>query len=250
MALYIQERGQGIPVVLLHGLPSPPTDLLELSADFPDCRFIVPYVPGYYPAPRNPGACNNAAVEAALVETLSSLGIHRPVVAGYSVGGYRALSLALRIPVRGVWVLAGFADLSPRERTDLQNFAHAGRAGQDLRHALVPRFLAEAHGKTHPGDVKRVEAWFEVADIATLIEELDDMASCHSLLPQLHTIDAPVVLRAGSLDVAIPPVHSENMARHLLHPTLEIVPGKAHAMLYEDRAGVVESLRRLVNATR
>jgi len=249
MSLHIEERGAGIPIVLLHGLPSPPADLLDLSADFPDCRFIVPHFPGYAPAPCRPGSHGTAAIEAALLETISQLELIRPILVGYSMGGYRALSLALRLPVRGVFVLAGFADLSPEERTGMRDFAAALRAGINLRHVAGPRFLSDAHRAAQPGDISKVEAWLDLATPETIADELEDLAVCPSLLPHLHSIQSPVVLRTGMLDIATPPIHAENIARQIPQATLEMVHGKGHALLYEDRQGVVESLRRLVDAT-
>ena len=52
--VHVFESGEGAPIVLLHGLPSPPDDLEALAADLPGLRVLVPHLPGYGKTPAAP----------------------------------------------------------------------------------------------------------------------------------------------------------------------------------------------------
>jgi pimeloyl-ACP methyl ester carboxylesterase len=57
-----------------------------------------------------------------------------------------------------------------------------------------------------------------------------DMAQ---LKPRLESIRLPVLLIWGSLDGAVPPASGRELAAHLQHPELAIMPGAGH-MPYEE----------------
>jgi pimeloyl-ACP methyl ester carboxylesterase len=248
-ALHVFEAGQGPPVVLLHGLPSPPEDLEALATELPGHRVLVPHLPGYGATPRAAGHQGVAAVQAALFAALATRGVERPVIVGFSMGAFRALHMAVERPVAAVVALAGISDLSGEERAGMRGFAAALRAKQDLRPALPPRFLSPRHRAEHPEDDARVEAWADVASPEVLIEELDDLASAPLLLPRLATLRCPVVARTGELDCATPPSHARAIVAAVASGTLEIAPGAGHALLLEDRSATLATIRRVCAAT-
>lgn len=243
--LHIFDEGTGPAVVLLHGLPSPPSDLENLTSELPGMRVIVPHLPGYGASVPRPGRQGVRAIDELLVDALRERQVENPVVVGYSMGGYRAISLAPRVGARAVLVLAGFADLSPVERTGMTEFASMLRKGQDLRAVLPDRFRAKEWRVRAPADDALVESWLDVARSSTLVEELEDLASAPSLLDALGDLQCPVVARTGELDVAVPPIHARAIAGAAREGTLELVSGVAHAVLLEDRAGTLEAIRRV-----
>lgn len=242
--LHVFDHGSGPPVVLLHGLPSPPADLEALASALPGMRVLVPHLPGYGPTPAAPGAQGVAATERALIAALRARDVERPVVVGYSMGGYRALSLALAIEVSAVVALAGFSDLSAEERAGMRGFADALRAGTDLREVLPPRFVSARHLAAQPDDARVVGDWIDLASPAVFIEELDDLADAPSLTSRLSELSCPVLARTGELDVATPPSHARTIAEATRNGTFEIVPGAGHALFLEDPTGTRDAVRR------
>jgi pimeloyl-ACP methyl ester carboxylesterase len=242
--LHVFEAGCGEPVVLIHGLPSPPADLEALAHELPGRRVLVPHLPGYGATPPAPGSQGAEAVEAALLASLHLRGVVRPTLVGYSMGAYRALSLARRIEARAVVCLAGFLDLSAEERAGMAGAADMLRAGVDIKSSLPARFLSAEHRALRPGDERLVEQWAEAAPPATLVEELHDLAAAPSLLARVAELTCPIYARTGELDVATPPAHARAIASAAQDGHLQIVPGVAHALLLEDRAGTVAALRR------
>jgi 4,5:9,10-diseco-3-hydroxy-5,9,17-trioxoandrosta-1(10),2-diene-4-oate hydrolase len=242
--LHVFEAGRGPAVVLLHGLPSPPEDLEALAGDLPGLRILVPHLPGYGRTPASPGRHGWRDVEAALVRALRARDIERPALVGYSMGAYRALSLALAMPARAIVAIAGIADLSPEERAGMTGFAGALRGGIDVRGMLPERFLSPKHRALRPSDDALVKRWIDAAPIAVLVEELEDVALAPSLLPRLQELECPVVARTGELDVAVPPSHARAIAQASKYGTVEVVAGAGHALFLEDREATIATIRR------
>jgi len=136
--LHVFEAGEGDAIVLLHGLPSPPADLEALAPHLPGRRVLVPHLPGYGATPHAPGSQGVEAIEAALIEALALRHVKNPVLVGHSMGGYRALSLALAMGARAVVCLGGFAELSPEEQGRFKGFADALRGGPTCARCCRP----------------------------------------------------------------------------------------------------------------
>ncbi|MEU8265610.1 alpha/beta fold hydrolase [Sphaerisporangium sp. NPDC049002] len=113
MELAFERRGSGPPLVLLHGIGhhwqawEPVLDLLATSRDV-----IAVDFPGFGASPPLPsGVPYNAETLTDAVESFCArLGVREPHVAGNSLGGYVALTLAARGAVRSATALspAGF----------------------------------------------------------------------------------------------------------------------------------------------
>lgn len=241
--LHVFEAGEGPPVVLLHGMPSPPDDLEALAPELAGRRVLVPHLPGYGQTPHAPGSQGIEAVEAALIEALALRHVEHPVIVGFSAGAYRALSLALAMGAAAVVCLGGFAELSDEEKAGARAFAATLRAGVDPRKQLPGRFLSASHRAARPIDDVVVERWIDSAARDALIEELEDLAAAPSLLPRLAGLDVYVTVRHGELDVATPRAHAERIVGAARAGRLQIVPGVGHALLLEDRPGTVAALR-------
>ena len=170
--------------------------------------------------------------------------MERPAFVGFSMGAYRALALSLATPARAVVALGGFADLSAEERAGMKGFADALRRGVDLHGVAPARFLSAEHRRLHPADDALVSAWLDAVAPAALIEELEDVALAPSLLPRLEELACPVVARTGELDAAVGPHHARSMAEAAARGAVEIVTGRGHALLIEDREASLATIRR------
>jgi pimeloyl-ACP methyl ester carboxylesterase len=113
MRLHYVERGDGRPLVMLHGMAALVQDLLgsglvDRAAE--RYRVIALDRPGYGYSDRPGGRLWTPEAQAAVIrEALAKLGIERPLVLGHSWGTLPALALALDHPdeVAGLVLLAG-----------------------------------------------------------------------------------------------------------------------------------------------
>lgn len=236
-------------MVFLGGLPTPWDVLAEVAEAIASTHEAIEVaLPGYGASPPLPGPYTLDAAQAAVEEALIGAGVRRCAVVGFSGGGYRALSLALRgaVEVTHVLSLAGMASLSPEEAAGFHGFAAALRAGQDMRPLAAPRFLSAPFAAAHPEAVRAVEGWLDAAPREVIAAELEAFAAAADLTGSLGGLRVPVRARVGSADVAAPPSKSEAIVKACPSARLEIVDGAGHALPYEDLDGTIAALRRLL----
>jgi len=92
-------RGRGEPLLLIHGLGSSGADwarqVAALEAHF---HLIVPDLPGCGHSGPLPTECSIAGLATSLWRLLDQMGVRRPNIAGFSLGGAVALEMALQRP--------------------------------------------------------------------------------------------------------------------------------------------------------
>ena len=97
----VHQRGDGMPVVLLHGWPD---SFLRFDRVLPllsDLDVVVPCLPGYpWAAPTDPAGMSSEQMAEVVAEAMAELGYDRYVVAGGDVGSSVAEHLAAAHPAR------------------------------------------------------------------------------------------------------------------------------------------------------
>jgi len=154
----MDKRGQGDPIVFLHGMGSSSETWAAQMAAL-ERRFTVSAFDllghGRSPVPKDPALYSRDGALADLDDVVATLG-RKPVLVGHSLGGYLALAYAATRPgsVRGMVVMAtgpGFRDAEKREAWNARSERNAHRfgvelqvAGLNLQHdGLVMESLAE-----------------------------------------------------------------------------------------------------------
>ncbi len=190
--MYTHELGplSGRTVVLLRGCPLPPDHFDSLAQELSKTsRVIVPDLPGHGRSP--PVAKTVDAGNHRIVDLLASRGIAEVSLVGVSLGGYRALSLAMdgRIRVDSVVAISAFAGLSDEERSLFRTAAQAVRNGDDLTDLFIGRAItAEARSRL-PWLVTRVREWIAALAVNAWPTELEAIAASPDLrarLPDSH----------------------------------------------------------------
>jgi pimeloyl-ACP methyl ester carboxylesterase len=99
--LHYLERGGGEPVVLIHGLGSSGADwAFQVPALEPKFRVLVPDLPGCGHSPKPDHDYSVADWAEAVWLLLDALGVARPNLVGFSLGGAVAIEMALQRPGR------------------------------------------------------------------------------------------------------------------------------------------------------
>ena len=215
-------------------------------------RVLLVHLPGYgRSAPIDPYsmAHSHALVE----EALTARGVREAHLIGFSGGAYRAFALALRgaVRVRSIVSLAGMADLTDDEKKGLVQYAGMLRDRFDPAPLLLDIMLSP-RGRENPASVADVRSWATAADGEALARELEAFVAAPDLLPELATLDIPLLVRVGSIDAASPPERSRRLAQRARdgRVRLEEVPGVGHALLCEDFESTAASIERHLEATR
>ena len=262
----VRSRGPrvGIPLVLLHGFTGTGEFWLPVARTLPRRRCIFPDLPGHggTDAPTPPEAWRLDRAADALAALLDKLGCDRVALAGYSMGGRLALSLALRHPARVaalalVGATPGIADAGERaaraaadraladtiERDGIEAFSRAWEANPLFAtQASLPPALREAMRSQRLGqDPARLAASLRAFGTGFQPPAHDELAR----------LDMPVLVMAGEHDAKFAAI-ARDMAGRIPRATLAIVPGAGHAVPLEQApafaAALEEFLKRSIDA--
>ena len=261
----VRRRGlaPAIPLVLLHGFTGTGEFWLPVANRLPGRRCIVPDLPGHggtdAPVPAGEWRLDRAADEVA--HLLDRLGVERFALAGYSLGGRLALSLALRHAERvAALVLVGAspgleddAERADRARADaaladsielggIEAFSRAWEAN--------PLFATQASmDESLQAPMRAQRRAQDPAKLAAALRAFGtgEQPPVHDRLERLAM---PVLAMAGELDPKFSAIAAA-MAARIPGAAVRIVPGAGHAVPLEradDCAAEIERfLRRSID---
>ncbi len=229
--------GAGPPLVLVHGAGGTHRHWPEAIRALPGRRVIALDLPGHGGSP-GPAPASVAAYAGSVLGLLDALRLTSVAVAGHSMGGAVALTLALETPARvaGVCLVGTGARLrvSPAVlQATADPAALAGAAdsvaawsfgsasGEALRREFVEGLLANAPGVVH-----------------------GDFAACDAfdVMGRLGEIRVPALVVCGDQDRLTPPKYSQFLRDRIAGARLEAVPGAGHMVMLE----APEAVARLV----
>ena len=249
MNLIWQDTGSGTDVVvLLHSAGVGPAGFGALTERLAATRrVLVPWMPGYGPAAAM-APSTAAALDAQLASDLAALGVRRASVLGYSIGGYRALRLALAggLDVPRVICLAGFAELSSAEKEGLVG-AGTALANPGVLRAIATAFLAPSYAASHPAAIDKIQGWLEAMPLEGIAAELRSLADVESVLPQVAKLGDRLHLRAGDADLSVPVSHSRDLYAATPGSELAVVPGVGHGLFVEDERETMAWVERALS---
>jgi pimeloyl-ACP methyl ester carboxylesterase len=246
--LHYVERGEGEPLVLLHGNATGALDFLlseVVSKAARQYRVIVFDRPGYgYSQRPRDGADWGPEAQADLLhEALVQIGAARAIVLGHSWGAMVALALALAHPesVRGLVLLAGYYYPTLRPDVPFAAIPAIPVLGDLLRFTFSP-LVARA---TWPLAVKamfapaevpehfwRFPAWLSVRPSqlrASAAEAAEMIPAAARLSKRYQDLAVPPVIVAGSKDrVASSARHSGRLHSELRRSRLRMIDGIGH----------------------
>lgn len=246
-ALYISERGDGPPVVLIHGLMAT-GDMFRWLAEPLETRFrlIVPDLSGHGRSAAVPGPYTVQEMAARLATALDSRGIHDAHVMGYSHGGTIAQQLARDTShlVRSLALVATYAYniATRRERVEGWLAPHLVRLLGMRR--LAAMLVRPGTGGGPPLAVDRV-TWLRdmlagnnAATMALAAAELSRFDS----RPWLHQLRVPTLVVSGGLDKAIPPHHAAMLAQGIPGARTAMIAEAGHTMVWTHRDRLAQIL--------
>jgi pimeloyl-ACP methyl ester carboxylesterase len=263
--LHYIERGDGPPVVLLHGNGAMIQDfeisgVLDAAAE--RHRVIAFDRPGFGHSDRPRRRTWTAVEQAELIHAaLKQLGVDRPIVVGHSWGTLVALAMALAYPddVRGLVLLSGYYFPTPRADVALLSPPAIPGLGDVIRNTISPilgRMLAPKMIRKvfSPAPVPaRFTAEFPL-DLALRPSQIRATAGDTALMiPAAVTLSErygelsmPVEILAGT-DDEIVDVDRQSKTFHLQLPEseLRLIEGGGHMIHYLAPQQVVEAIDRI-----
>jgi len=259
--LHYIEKGEGPPVVLLHGNVVTAEDfqtsgVLDLLAT--QHRVIAFDRPGFGYSDRPHGSAWSARAQADLLRgALVVLGINRPIVLGHSWGAAVALALALNHPddVKGLVLLSGYYYPTLRADVLLSSPPAIPILGDLLRYSISPLL-----GKLMQPLLLRgmfaplpVPANFTMGSTPNMslrpgqirAESQDGVAMIPGAVTMRHRyqeLTMPVVIMAGTKDHVVNAKQPRRLHAQIPHSILRLVPGVGHMLHYAVPAQVAEAI--------
>jgi pimeloyl-ACP methyl ester carboxylesterase len=140
MRVHVEKRGQGDPIVFLHGMGSSLETWERQCAALEDRFTVVAWDllgHGQSPVPADPALYTRDGALDDLDDVIAQLD-REPVLVGHSLGGYLSLAYAATRPgtIRGMVVMAtgpGFRDAEKREAWHARSHRNAHRFGVELQ---------------------------------------------------------------------------------------------------------------------
>jgi pimeloyl-ACP methyl ester carboxylesterase len=265
--LHYLERGEGPPIVLLHGNVVTAEDwvlsgVLERVAE--RHRVVAFDRPGYGYSDRPRGSAWTAGTQADLLRrAFARLGLERPVVVGHSWGTNVALALALADPaaVRGLVLLSGYYHPTLRADALLVAPAAVPVLGDVLRHTVSPLLGAATlplvikgmfAPRPVPGRFKAGFPYGMAVRPSQIRAEAQDGATmaygAAAMRDRYRELDMPVVIMAGTEDRVVDVGrHAVRLRAEIPRGDLRLVPGAGH-MVHHAVPGQVAEVVEAVSA--
>lgn len=231
------------PVVVWLGSLGATTAMWDPQIDaFEDrCRCVLIDHRGHGTSPAAPGPYAIADLADDVIAALDRLGVERAHVAGLSIGGMIAMSLATRHAARvdRLALLCTSARLGSPEAW-LERAATVRAAGpKAVAPTVVGRWFTPTYARAHPDEVDEMVAMISSIDPEGYAACCEAIAAM-DLRRELPGIVAPTLVIAGTDDASTPPDHGEAIAALIPGARLATVAG-AHLSSWE-RADEVNAL--------
>jgi pimeloyl-ACP methyl ester carboxylesterase len=235
--LYVTEAGEGVPVVLLHGLTATHryvvmgSKALERSGH----RVIAYDARGHGrsdPAP-SADAYRYEDLRDDLVRVMDERGIERAVLAGASMGAHTILRLALEQPERVAALVVITPAYDPEEFGDSDSLARWDALAEGLRTGGVEGFV-EAYGDPDVPEAWRETVFRVIRQRLGAHEHLDAVADAIQATPRSRPF--PTIESLGAIDIPTVVVADRDDA----DPGHPLAIGERYAQTIPDAELVVE----------
>ena len=233
--LHFEERGSGLPILLIHGFPlSGRMWTAQLEKLSKSARVLVPDMPGFGDSPIRESAPSVDQYAEDCLAVLDALDIMEPaVIGGLSMGGYIALAAARLVPMR----IRGLILVSTRAGAD----STEGKAGRDktiaqvkergasvVAESMYPKLLSPESYQSKPAIAAELqEIMKEVTPdgVVGALTAMRDRQDSTNLLPNLHM---PVLIIHGKDYQVIPHAEAEAMSKAIPHNDLHLLDKAGH----------------------
>src|SRR3954470_6488617 len=253
MALDLHRAGSGAPLVLIHGIGltwrswTPMLPLLEerfdvLAVDMPGFGYSNPLPAGVDSTPE--------ALADAVEDEMGRAGFDRAHIAGNSLGGWVALELARRARAESVTAISPAGLQLGRERDWGVAILRAER--WLARNAPPPRFLARhPAGRVLAAGPSYARAWKKDPDDLALETKLfATNPGFEATLPHtfdaqprgLTTLDVPVLILWGTLDVILLPRQGRRFERLIPGAELRYIRAIGHTPMSDAPEELAEAI--------
>lgn len=238
-------RGEGTPLVLLHGYPLDShlwDDVAPLLEDTFD--LILPDLRGFGKSTTvdSPYTMDDYASD--IAGLLDQLGLQKAAIAGHSMGGYVALAFARlyseRVSGLGLVSSQVLADPPDRKEARYKSAADVSANGiGGVVETMAPKFTSDERLQSF------ARATMERQQPAAFIGALKAMAERADSTSLLSSFKFPVVIIHGEADALIPIDRAREVKNAIPHAHLVELNGSGHMPMMEAKEETARALKHL-----
>lgn len=230
--LHYLDEGEGIAILWIHGYPLS-ARLFEPQLAIANARHIAPDLPGFGESDPPAGHATIETYARELLQLLDTLNIDSALVAGVSMGGYVAMTVARIAPqrVRGLILIdtREVADTQEGRKGRLRSIEIARKRGVGpIVDEMLPKMLTPATLAREDDRAIRTRAIMKSATREGVLTALQAMADRPDSTDVLRNLDVPVLIVVGSYDGVTPPPDAERMRSLVKNGTLVEIDDAAH----------------------
>jgi 3-oxoadipate enol-lactonase len=231
--LAIEVRGEGAPILFIHGFPFDRTMWRHQLAGLSRWKRIALDLRGAGASSVPADGYSVARYADDVVQVLDTLGIDRAVVCGLSLGGYILFDLlrrhAGRIRAAVLCDTKASADSPEAKRGRDEMAALAEREGvAAVAERLMPQLLAPATVAAQPDVVTHVREMIHRTPVAGLVGALHALRDRADCTPVLGSIDVPTLVIAGEDDKITPADGMRAMSQAIPGAQFVSIPAAGH----------------------
>jgi 3-oxoadipate enol-lactonase len=243
--LAYDRRGQGTPLVLLHGYPLDHhlwDEVVPLLED--TFEVIVPDLRGFGESTIADSSPTMEDYAADIAGLLDFLGIQKTAIVGHSMGGYIALAFARHYPDRltGLGLVSSqvLADPPDRKEGRYKSAKEVSENGiESVVTTMTPKFTADEKLQAF------ARASMERQQPAAYIGALKAMAERSDSTALLSSLEVPVVVVHGDSDALIPVDRGREVKAAFPQAHLVEISGVGHMPMMEAREQTAAALKHL-----
>ncbi|MGH9260093.1 MAG: alpha/beta fold hydrolase, partial [Acidimicrobiales bacterium] len=251
--LAVDVRGEGLPVLLVHGFPLDHTMWRHQLAGLGRCRRIAPDLRGAGASSVPADGYSVARYADDLVAVLDAVGVRQAVVCGLSLGGYIVFELVRRHSdrLKAIVLADTKADAdSPearRGRDELAAVATRHGAGA-VADRLLPRLLSPTTHAAQPEGVRQVREMIERQPVPGIVGALAALRDRPDSGRTLAAVRVPTLVLVGGDDELTPPAAATAMAAAIPGAQLVTIPAAGHLAPLEQPLAVARALGDFVGS--
>lgn len=248
-------KGQGEPVLLVHGFPLDHTmwefQIEDLSQDY--C-VIAPDLRGFGQSSKTNGTVTMKAFSDDLAELLIKLEIRDPVhVCGLSMGGYIAFQFWMdhKEQLKSLILCDTRAAADSEDAQELR-YATADRVEKEgsgfLAGLMVGKLFSPVTQKQNPELITRIQETIRETHPESIAAASRGMAARTDFTSLLNQIEQPVLTIVGIDDTITSSQEMQTIATEIPHATFIVIPDAGHMAPLENPELVNQAIRQFLAA--
>ena len=238
MNIYYESHGDGEPLLLLHaGSLTADTWQPYLAAFAEHFRVITPDLRGHGRSAKPTTAMSYRLLADDIAAFARALGLHKPLIVGYSDGGQVALEIGMRHPDLAQALVVGAAWFK---------FSAAYRewVGDVVGDEHSPQVDTARFAHKHPDWEAWLQQLYGPDDWKPLLERMKPMwtTPLNYGPDDFAAVVAPTLVLIGDRDELVPVEEAVEMARLLTTAELAVVPGADHSAFFSAKVASFRSI--------